>query len=100
PPPRSPPLCPYTTLFRSEILQRRDPDHRAVLVDDHGEVTFRAPELLQERGEVLRLGHDVGLPQQRRELQACEAAVVDRAEQVAQDRKSTRLNSSHGSISY
>ena len=29
-----------------QVLERRDPDHRAVLVDHHGEVAVGAPELL------------------------------------------------------
>ena len=53
-----------------QILERRDPDHRAVLVDDHGEVAVRAPELLQERREILRLGDHVRRAQQRREIEA------------------------------
>ena len=51
-----------------EILERRDPDHRAVLVEDDREVVVRAPELLQERGEILRLRDDVRRAQQRLEV--------------------------------
>src|SRR5258708_27408531 len=73
-PPRST-LFPYTTLFRSHVepaltVDRVEPDRRA-----------------RDRADI-RLG----------------AAVVpvglDEADQIARDRKSTRLNSSHQIISY
>ena len=56
-----------------QVLERRDPDHRAVLVDHHREMAVRAPELLQQRGEILRLGDDVRRPQQRLEVEAARA---------------------------
>src|SRR2546422_2520440 len=74
-PPRST-LFPYTTLFRS---LRLDPALRA---DEHGvDVGPRLPQRLRQREG----GHEV-------------AAGPASCEQ--QDRKSTRLNSSHGYISY
>src|SRR2546429_6081578 len=78
-PPRST-LFPYTTLFRS---RDRDPGaHRIELCLLQGQVVDRAPTVREAnpgRGEI-------------------EGEVV--VEPVAGDRKSTRLNSSHGYISY
>src|SRR2546430_15073080 len=71
-PPRST-LFPYTTLFRSLrnlLLHARD-------TGDHAKHLLEAPQLGSRRGEI----------DQRRQ-------------EVAQDRKSTRLNSSHSQISY
>src|SRR2546422_6315346 len=80
-PPRST-LFPYTTLFRSEL-----PVPRLALV---------------ERLQIL-LG-DIGLepaPGRRAELPVFSRVVqVHRSASSGRDRKSTRLNSSHGYISY
>src|SRR2546422_2342504 len=73
-PPRST-LFPYTTLFRSHFSTRHD--HR--------------------RRRVGRRGQFAGGPVQRIWL---EQSVRALHQQPAQDRKSTRLNSSHGYISY
>src|SRR2546429_2351363 len=78
-PPRST-LFPYTTLFRSALGRGGGPANRAVRaqapgsVDGHFKVT--------EQGEVIF------------------ARYGNRAIARRQDRKSTRLNSSHGYISY
>jgi hypothetical protein len=45
-------------------------------------MVVRAPELLQERGEILRLGDDVRRPQQTLEVDVREPTVVDPAEEV------------------
>src|SRR5258707_6949304 len=77
-PPRST-LFPYTTLFRSQARQRRP--HRAV-----------------------REGAPGPLPGRRRAVRDDAAAVAleerDHVAPQGQDRKSTRLNSSHANISY
>src|SRR5947209_13388052 len=73
-PPRST-LFPYTTLFRSEMVEDRDP--LAVEVD--AGVRRRRPAHQQRAPEVRGAIH---------------------ARKVLQDRKSTRLNSSHANISY
>src|SRR3712207_8064779 len=75
-PPRST-LFPYTTLFRSSVAAGvRGADH--------------------EGGDLLRDPHRLGR-QARHEL----ARDVERHRQLAhEDRKSTRLNSSHANISY
>src|SRR5687768_17895370 len=80
-PPRST-LFPYTTLFRSE--------DGGVLADvgprRHAEAADEARDLVREDvAEEVRRDDDVELPRVQHELQ---------------DRKSTRLNSSHGYISY
>src|SRR5207245_11070747 len=71
-----PPLFPYTTLFRSHLV---DEHAQAAHVVDLGELERLGAHLRIDAVEVLRPAGD--------------------ARQVA-DRKSTRLNSSHGSISY
>src|SRR3712207_7623042 len=94
-PPRST-LFPYTTLFRSEGapvgLQRGDP-HRAaarvVVLDDGARGDL---ELAPEQAPRVEVEHVV-------ERQLLAAVLPDHREHV-QDRKSTRLNSSHANISY
>src|SRR3712207_7548967 len=75
-PPRST-LFPYTTLFRSHVVHR-DAVAFQLALEDEGELHLdpRRDEAL--RGDVARLEEHV----------------------VQQDRKSTRLNSSHANISY
>src|SRR3712207_8239744 len=91
-PPRST-LFPYTTLFRSEqqakVDQGREDDRPG---GDHARVPFenaRLPSLPGPRPE----GHDA-VP--RRTW----TAVLPNGGRLRQDRKSTRLNSSHANISY
>src|SRR3712207_7250438 len=79
-PPRST-LFPYTTLFRSLLDELRD---RPLRVDRLKE--FQVPLHERERQEV-------GLYPLLRH-------VLDVADLKSQDRKSTRLNSSHANISY
>src|SRR5689334_24503872 len=74
PPPRST-LFPYTTLFRSEVGDRRPAAERPRAVRGGEPAPVEAPA--------------VGHPP------AAQAGAV-----VGRDRKSTRLNSSHSSISY
>src|SRR5689334_24809048 len=74
-PPRST-LFPYTTLFRSRLgLDRRALRHEAALLDEAAHIV-----LLDEDSTTDTAGFDVHQP--------------------SEDRKSTRLNSSHSSISY
>src|SRR3712207_8090023 len=83
-PPRST-LFPYTTLFRSALGRL---DHRQADAVLHGAARIQQLELGQDGGLPIlgsQLTRDVGEPDQR-----C----------VADDRKSTRLNSSHANISY
>src|SRR3712207_7672251 len=72
-PPRST-LFPYTTLFRSVVR-------------------------LQPRGDGGRHGGEVGVDRPHRRGQA-PGRVVGEVDAQEQDRKSTRLNSSHANISY
>src|SRR3712207_7378563 len=84
-PPRST-LFPYTTLCRS-----RDPR-----VDPMGDDVVEGAEVVSERA-------DVGLDQAQvagRELARQRRAPGDRPGREVEDRKSTRLNSSHANISY
>src|SRR5207249_12094966 len=90
--PQTSPLFPYTTLFRSTLLARRD---NQTVVDD-GE-----PRRKQERKAVPNvLAQERIVP--RIEFGPLHAlAVVATCPDVPfLDRKSTRLNSSHVSISY
>src|SRR3712207_8629442 len=91
-PPRST-LFPYTTLFRSGVQDRRVLDRaRRGGVATVGDVAHRAPQDLSRPG-LGEPGDDRHLLERR-----------DRPDLVAdlrdQDRKSTRLNSSHANISY
>src|SRR3712207_8911061 len=82
-PPRST-LFPYTTLFRSLPLE------------DRQQLLHRAPE--HRLGQLGRLGAAVELAVHRVDPEL--DADLDGPSPVAQDRKSTRLNSSHANISY
>src|SRR3712207_6858705 len=87
-PPRST-LCPYTTLFRSEDHE----DVRAGLLEERA------------RGPVQDLAEQAAVLTQIRSVEEAVAANVpgaeaERAGRQPQDRKSTRLNSSHANISY
>src|SRR5690606_42101942 len=93
-PPPSPTLIPYTTLFRSARMSTRLYEHDIFL--EH-----RTPEGHPERADRLRslqiaLQHpNFETLDRKKAPQASEDAVL-----LAQDRKSTRLNSSHVKISY
>src|SRR3712207_7142443 len=76
-PPRST-LFPYTTLFRSSVRDAVAPEARAKRLDFLGVLRRRA----------------------KQEPQRCEIAVEARRGAWFEDRKSTRLNSSHANISY
>src|SRR3712207_9021650 len=78
-PPRST-LFPYTTLFRSARVTHCLPPQR---------------ELAGEAGDARRR-----FAREHLDRVAAVAAADRRAELVARDRKSTRLNSSHANISY
>src|SRR5690606_41577799 len=85
-PPTSP-LFPYTTLFRSmRVLSRASPGHAVGLMD---RIWFTPPRLRRRPG-----------PEAERWLARAEPLPVRVHGQRVQDRKSTRLNSSHVKISY
>src|SRR3712207_7512047 len=94
-PPRST-LFPYTTLFRSEAwcvisLAASLRFHR-----DQVEAALRAVRMALENARL-----QVDLKAQLAETQASRRAIATaREEGRRQDRKSTRLNSSHANISY
>src|SRR2546430_3531020 len=83
-PPRST-LFPYTTLFRSLARRRRNRIRRDVWVD--------VPVARHPHGAVQRFRR--GLRQQ-----PCDLLGADELRIESEDRKSTRLNSSHSQISY
>src|SRR2546429_2569709 len=85
-PPRST-LFPYTTLFRSEAEEFRTAGHRAMKM----RIGRADPAEDVERVRIVRevLGSDAAL-----------LADVNQGWDETTDRKSTRLNSSHGYISY
>src|SRR5690348_17774484 len=87
-PPRST-LFPYTTLFRSARL--RAEDHGPLGGDLEGVARRRA-----DRGREAGDGAVERLPHAGRDTEAG----ADRLRRRPRDRKSTRLNSSHPSISY
>src|SRR3712207_9551806 len=96
-PPRST-LFPYTTLFRSlELL-----GHRSQPEAHEREQRGAAPER-RGGGASPQRSHERGGEREEREGGDAAAAVDDERADVfgvAQDRKSTRLNSSHANISY
>src|SRR3712207_7827936 len=89
-PPRST-LFPYTTLFRSVEAEGRGgapADSARVGLEVAVGVRQGVAQLMQHLAQVgARLGFARVRPEQKREV-------------LAQDRKSTRLNSSHANISY
>src|SRR5207248_11487440 len=96
PPPRST-LFPYTTLFRSRERHRRDLSFRVRFIRSlHA---FRRSRF-QLRG---RLGADGGQTHAahgQRRVAAAALRRFRRDRRTIRDRKSTRLNSSHRTISY
>src|SRR3712207_7433693 len=92
-PPRST-LFPYTTLFRSGVNVLVAAEHRQPGALRRPEQPVPHAELppLQSQGLLLLLVHDFSLSTLGRPRLPTEAPV--------EDRKSTRLNSSHANISY
>src|SRR5207253_7759926 len=89
PPPLRPPLFPYTTLFRSvrPLHVEREP-----LLLQH--------QLLGQRGSVVGLLGRLQLVGGRGPRRRHRDRLGQRLVRLQQDRKSTRLNSSHVAISY
>src|SRR3712207_9434695 len=96
-PPRST-LLPYTTLFRSQrIVEPQQPGRRRRPARTEADlaVILRDPHPGVEKvGDHDARSFPAGKPA------AVAKGVVEPAPQRAQDRKSTRLNSSHANISY
>src|SRR5207245_11217005 len=82
-------LFPYTTLFRSHVA------HAGV----HGEHRILCRKLIQCRGNEFGMNRLSVIDVIHVHPQLSHRLAVPR-EHVVEDRKSTRLNSSHGSISY
>src|SRR5687768_17810154 len=91
-PPRST-LFPYTTLFRSDL------DHVAGVGDPRLGGPDRIPGEVFRAFDLRKRGVDLHAARVDAELERL-ALVVERVDRDAEDRKSTRLNSSHGYISY
>src|SRR5207245_5423248 len=94
PPSPPPPSFPYTTLFRSKALVERDVERDGDAVARRDRPALLAVALDDDlvRGQVVTRRPKAS----PRELLECSSL-----ERLAnRDRKSTRLNSSHGSISY
>src|SRR3712207_8121754 len=85
-PPRST-LFPYTTLFRSRALQRID-----------GALILKEPKTEKSRRTLTLPTSLVTALRAHRDRQAFEQAAA--GDRWQEDRKSTRLNSSHANISY
>src|SRR3712207_9254872 len=96
-PPRST-LFPYTTLFRSQVADQVGGDDLLALeVAVHQLLVLG---LLDDRLDELAAQLDRFLGQLDRDLALPLAALVVQERLAGQDRKSTRLNSSHANISY
>src|SRR3712207_7602204 len=89
-PPRST-LFPYTTLFRSRVERVVLEDHRDVAVARHLVVHDASVDHERSAGDLLE-------PRDHAEHRGLAAARGP--DQDEEDRKSTRLNSSHANISY
>src|SRR2546429_7291509 len=85
-PPRST-LFPYTTLFRSDVIRRH------IDVPAHGDARARVASR-EHVSKLIGARMAFGAPEVPRDRGASRESGEDR------DRKSTRLNSSHGYISY
>src|SRR5438876_7268254 len=82
-PPRCSPLFPYTTLFRSTLYTRT-----------------QCPLCHEMRAVIERVARYVPLALELIDVDTDVALAAAYGDQVPVDRKSTRLNSSHPSISY
>src|SRR2546422_9899217 len=96
-PPRST-LFPYTTLFRS-ILDRRIADRRVYPAIDVQRSSTRKEELLLSKEELNKVYLLRNFLSDMPPVEAIEF-LLERMKRTKTDRKSTRLNSSHGYISY
>src|SRR5207249_6740413 len=93
------PLFPYTTLFRSLGRDQLGADHRvevlAELAPGRRQVTLAHPDQATERTVLAVEAAHLGWRHRPPEVPVAADVGVDQG-----DRKSTRLNSSHVSISY
>src|SRR5256885_12335972 len=94
-PPRST-LFPYTTLFRSAILKNNPESYLFILLIDERPEEVTDMERSCRGAEVISSTFD---EPPERHVQVAEM-VIEKAKRMIEDRKSTRLNSSHLVISY
>src|SRR3712207_7386008 len=92
-PPRST-LFPYTTLFRSEVAAVR-----VLLIEQHQLLARALKRGLEEEGFVVAIAHDGAEGDFKTTTADYDAIILDPGP-PREDRKSTRLNSSHANISY
>src|SRR2546429_5185864 len=90
-PPRSP-LFPYTTLFRSQVAHRQVVFEQALVSE--AEVDFRLDQAWVESQHFFEILGGMS------EVALLEGLLAGAKGLQKRDRKSTRLNSSHGYISY
>src|SRR5699024_11930596 len=95
PPPRSP-LFPYTTLFRSHPPEWPE----SVVVERHVHSPLHAQRGEQAFEVLGRFAVDHERDTRSDVPLVCDEAVAESQSLAGEDRKSTRLNSSHVSISY
>src|SRR3712207_9114355 len=96
-PPRST-LFPYTTLFRSHNVQQSGLADEVIIEEYEGQ---KIQDIQRYRVDIFAIGSDwLGRFDYLKDY--CEVVYLDRTKGVSstQDRKSTRLNSSHANISY
>src|SRR5207249_11866411 len=98
PPARAPPF-PYTTLFRSDVGTALGGGDAGLLVPpgDPAALAAALDRLLSNPGRARSLGTCAA---RRAAAEYAERLMTRRYNSLYQDRKSTRLNSSHVSISY
>src|SRR5689334_24340498 len=92
-PPRST-LFPYTTLFRSRSRRARLGADRSQTVDHMEDEAHEPADQCAIDADVLEVAADGGLQS------GGDGARIPSPDGFGEDRKSTRLNSSHSSISY
>src|SRR4051794_41613203 len=90
------PLFPYTTLFRSDDAALTGGDHLGRVEAERARDAERPGHLAVEPG-AMRVGRVL---EEEQAVLVADAHGLFLFEDAAQDRKSTRLNSSHPSISY
>src|SRR3712207_9343180 len=96
-PPRST-LFPYTTLFRSEGWKRESKERDNAPQVINGTVALDGGH--DSNGDTQDQANDDGCQRQFKRVRQHESDLLDNRLLRDQDRKSTRLNSSHANISY
>src|SRR5207245_7141798 len=99
-PPSRSPRVPYTTLFRSHLTRRlREEVNMGRLLLKFDDAVLREVSL-GSRAVTIGRAPDNDIPIDNLAVSNYHARIYAEAGRLETDRKSTRLNSSHGSISY